>query len=382
MSANDLEHLQLFIRHLMTAATNASLYHLEHLQVSRLCRNALEQVKILLSSQDILVLKFIEGRLIFANQPVPHSPAIERLQVALQRHNISLLQIKAGIYSEELLGLVAVLSKRPEQQPTLTDSENIHFGQVEVHFRKKTQPSHSALLGLAEIAATEQDQLMEVYDRARRNQSLDVSGISDIVGSFINTFGSQSSSFLAIAPLRAMDEYTYTHSTNVCLLNIAQARQLGIEGALLNDIGVAAMLHDVGKMFIDPAILSKHEKLTDQEWQIMQQHPRLGAEYLLNAPGVPRLAVVTAFEHHMQYNGDGYPKPARRWPQNLSSYMTAISDTYDAMRTHRTYEESRSIEQISETMLKLAGSKLHPVLTRSFLTTLIHLEAAQQTADN
>ncbi len=378
MSINDQEHLQLFIRHLTTAATNAALYHLEHLQVLRLCRKALEQVKILHTSHNSLVLKIIEGRLIFANKPASHSLATERLHEALQLHNISHLRIEPGVYSEELLALVSIISKRPDQKAELIDSEHIHFGQVEVRFRKKNQVSQAALLGLAEIAATEKDQILEIYDGVRDKQQLKVSGINDIVNGFISAFGSHSDSFLAIAPLRSMDEYTYTHSTNICLLNLAQARQLGIEGPLLNEIGIAAMLHDVGKMFIDPKILGKSDKLSEEEWRIMQQHPRTGAEYLLNTPGVPRLAVVTAFEHHMRYDGTGYPKTSRPWPQNLSSYMTAISDTYDAMRTHRSYEESLEPEQISEIMLGLAGSKLHPQLTGSFLQVLNNLDRGAQ----
>ena len=106
----------------------------------------------------------------------------------------------------------------------------------------------------------------------------------------------------------------------------------------------------------------------------MQQHPRLGAEYLLNTPGIPRLAVVTAYEHHMRYDNGGYPTTARPWQQHICSYMTAISDTYDAMRTHRAYEEALEIDQIISIMLNLAGNKLHPQLTYSFLQILSNLD--------
>ena len=374
MSVNEQETLQLFIRHLATAATTASLYHLEHLQVLRLCRKALEQVKILHASHNSLVLKCIEGRLIFANKPIPVNLATERLREALKLHEVTYLQIDAGVYSEELLSLVAALGKRSDRKTALLNSEHVSFGQVEVRLREKPAEFRSAQSQLAEIAATEQGKFLELYDSVRQKQQLKVNGISEMVSGFISAFGSHSDAFLAIAPLRSMDEYTYTHSTNICLLNLSQARQLGIEGPLLNEIGIAAMLHDVGKMFIDPLILSKTDKLTEEDWQIVQQHPRLGAEYLLGTPGIPRLAVVTAYEHHMRYDGTGYPKPARRWPQNLSSYITAISDTYDAMRTRRAYEESLSPAQINDIMLGLAGSKLHPTLTRSFLHVLNSLD--------
>jgi len=374
MNPQKQHHLQQFIRLMSTAAANASLYHLEHLQVLRLCKQALNELKTLFPDHDPVILKIIDEQLIFDNKPVAHNLAVERLIETLQQQGISYLELDSGVYSEELLGLVETLTKRPDKHTEVKDSEHIRYGQIEVRFRNQPGPSGPQYLELSEIADREVDRFMEIYRTVQSKQQLDITGLSQIVNSFINSFSGHSDAFLAIAPLRSMDEYTYTHSTNICLLNLAQARLLGIEGPLLNEIGIAAMLHDVGKMFISPQILSKAGQLTEEEWQIMQQHPRLGAEYLLNTPGVPRLAVVTAYEHHMRYDGAGYPKTSRPWQQNLCSYMTAISDTYDAMRTHRAYEESLSLDQIINIMLDLAGSKLHPQLTYSFLQVLSRLD--------
>jgi HD-GYP domain-containing protein (c-di-GMP phosphodiesterase class II) len=297
---------------------------------------------------------------------------------ALLRNGISHLKIESGIYTEELLGLINILSKTTDSPADIKPSEHIHYGTVEVRYQS-TPSSNLELIDLADIAGVEANRYMDIYQAARRKKKLEVSGLQEIVNGFVNAFNSQSDAFLTIAPLRAMDEYTYTHSTNICLLNLAQAKVLGIEGQLLNDIGIAAMLHDVGKMFISPDILSKTDKLNEEEWKIMQQHPRLGAEYLINTSGVPYLAVVTAFEHHMRYDGQGYPQTARPWKQHLCSQITAISDTYDAIRTSRAYEESLNQDQIIEIMLNLAGNKLHPQLTYSFLQVLSQLDTSSKT---
>ncbi len=320
-----------------------------------------------------MTLKVVDKQLIFANSPVTSNPSVLRLLEALGKAGISYLRIEPGIYAEELLGLLNLLSKSADKIVEIQDTEHIHYGTVEVRFQQ-TAGSGFAALELAEIATLEADRYMDIYQTARNHRKLEVTGIQEIVDGFVNAFNSQSEAFLAVAPLRSMDEYTYTHSTNICLLNLAQAKVLGIEGQLLNDIGIAAMLHDVGKMFISPDILTKTDKLDEEEWQIMQQHPRLGAEYLINTPGVPHLAVVTAFEHHMRYDGKGYPHTARPWKQHLCSQITAISDTYDAMRTHRAYEESLDQDQIIAIMLDLAGNKLHPQLTYSFLQVLAQLD--------
>ena len=143
---------------------------------------------------------------------------------------------------------------------------------------------------------------MEIYEAVKSNRRLQVVGLSEIVAGFINVFAGYADPLLTLVPLRNMDEYTFTHSLNVCLLNLAQATALGIEGQLLHDIGLSAMLHDVGKLFIPAEILNKPGKLDDKEWALMQQHPVRGAEYLLDNPGVPRMAVINAYEHHLRFD--------------------------------------------------------------------------------
>ncbi|SEA25676.1 HD domain-containing protein [Desulfuromusa kysingii] len=367
------DHLQKLIRLLTTAAANVALYHPEHRQVLRLNKQALNELQQLFNIHNDITLKVIDGLLIFANKPVSRNLAIDRLLESLSRNGISYVQIESGVYAEELLNLINILSKAPEKQIDIKGSENIHFGQVEIRY-KDNRLNQSPEIQFEEISGYEADRFMDLYQTVRSKKKLEMAGINEIVNGFVHAFNSQSDAFMAIAPLRSMDEYTYTHSTNICMLNLAQAKVLGIEGQLLNDIGIAAMLHDVGKMFIPPDILSKTGKLTAEEWQIMEQHPRLGAEYLLNTPGVPRLAVVTAFEHHMRYDNSGYPKTKVPWTQHICSHMTAISDTYDAMRTHRAYDDSMEIEQIISIMLDLAGTKLHPQLTYSFLQVLSELD--------
>ena len=372
-------HLQKFIRLVTTASANVALYHAEHRQVLRLNKQALNELRLLFNVHNSITFKVIDGQLISANKPVAKNLATERLLESLTRNGISHLQIEPEVYAEELLNLINILSKAPDKQIEISNSENIHFGQVEIRY-KNQNAAHLTGLNLTEIAGYEADNFMEIYQTVRNKQKLEMTGINDIVNGFVDAFNTQSDAFMAIAPLRSMDEYTYTHSTNICMLNLAQAKVLGIEGRLLNDIGIAAMLHDVGKMFISPDILTKSNKLNEEEWKIMQQHPRLGAEYLLNTPGVPRLAVVTAYEHHMRYDNKGYPKQKRPWRQHICSYMTAISDTYDAMRTHRAYEKSLETDQIISIMLDLAGNKLHPQLTYSFLQVLSDLDKNRATS--
>ncbi len=373
MKSTEQSPIYNFIRLLMTAAANAALYDINHRQVLRFNKQAMQGLEQLTGAGDDLILRLINGQLIYNNKPLITTLTASRLISSFSQRGISYLKIERGIYTEELLNLIQILSQSQHNETAIYDSKHIHFGQVEVRYRQ-SGAEQGALLGLAEISAVEPSQINDLYQHIQNREKIDLSGISDIVASFIHSFKKQGNAFLALAPLRAINEYTYTHSTNICLLNLAQAKALGIEGQLLNDIGIAAMLHDVGKMFISPSILTKTAALNEEEWNTMKQHPRLGAEYLLTVPDVPKLAVITAFEHHMRYDLAGYPEVKPSWKQHFCSYMTAISDTYDAMRTHRSYEEALDLNQIIQIMHNLAGNKLHPQLTYNFLTILRQLE--------
>lgn len=366
---NSEQYLQRFIRQITTAAANCTLYGAEHPQVLRLCGDALDNLRILLHDQPPVTLKIVDKRLIHDEQPIAGNLSVERFIEALQARGVSFLEMTPGISGEELRSLAVALSKVPVGETAVRNSEHVAYGHIEVRCREAAPESRNTV-DFSEMTAGDRDKFLEIYDSVRQKKTLNVVGITEIVNNFIEAFSTHSDVMLALAPLRSMDEYAYVHSTNICLLNLAQAKLLGIKPPLLQDIGIAAMLHDVGKMFIPPEILNKPGRLDDEEAAIMQRHPQLGAEYLLNTPGIPCLAVVTAYEHHIGYDGSGYPRTPRSWRLNPCSYMTSISDVYDALRTRRSYREPLSPQQISRIMVDSAGASLHPDLTRSFLQAI------------
>jgi HD-GYP domain-containing protein (c-di-GMP phosphodiesterase class II) len=379
MTGRQQRHQQTFVRLIMTAAANIALYGEEHPQVLKLCQHALDELRLLFNMTPIVTFKVINHELIVNDTPIEHSLSVEQLLVALNKRDISFIEMNAGTYSEELLRLALTLSKQSSNKK-LRKTEHIKFGRISIccdNTRQNT--THRDSNAFVEIANGNLDKIATIYDAASHRNPIDTKSLAEIVSDFINAFEHHSHALLAMAPLRSMDEYAYIHSTNICLLNLAQAKLLGFTGPILNDIGIAAMLHDVGKMFISPAILNKEGKLNAEEWTQMKRHPELGAEYLLRCPGIPRLAVINAYEHHIGYDGRGYPQTPDNWQLNTCSYMTAISDVYDALRTRRTYKEPLNFSQIKIIMLDNAGKSLHPVLTRSFLEALEQIEQDTQT---
>jgi HD-GYP domain-containing protein (c-di-GMP phosphodiesterase class II) len=158
------------------------------------------------------------------------------------------------------------------------------------------------------------------------------------------------------------------HSTNVSVLTIFQGETLGIKDQLLHDIGLAALLHDVGKMFISKEILEKDGPLDEREFAEMKLHPVYGANYLAKIEHISRIAPIVAFEHHRKYNGTGYPSlNLNGKEQHLCSQLIAISDFFDALRSWRPYRESWDIKEILELMKEEAGKSFNPLLVDNFL---------------
>ena len=372
-----------FVRYLLSAGANAALYGMEHPQVTRLCDEAFTRLGEALagSGSDGLLLMVIENQLVLNGEPLDCSLFLNRFAEILTARSVGHIRLLTGVTRPEVGSMIASLANQGEKDAAPESSDHIRFGRVEVRLGgdgdgRETygQEQEQIRMRLQDMPVEEMARFREIYESVRSHQKLKITGISEIVSGFINAFSRQGESLMVLAALRDADEYTFTHSTNVCILNLAQAMAMGIEGQPLNDIGIAAMLHDIGKLFVPEEILTNPGHLTDLEFDIMKEHPVRGAKFLLGQPGVPRLAIIAAYEHHMRYNLTGYPPVPEGWQLNLCSQMTMISDFFDALRTRRTYREPMDLRSIAGIMLDMTGTDFHPALTRNFLTILSRLK--------
>jgi HD-GYP domain-containing protein (c-di-GMP phosphodiesterase class II) len=394
MDLNRLNAVDHCLRHLTTAISTSKLYSSEHKQVKKLCRMAHSSLLDAIERQESLSLIRVDEQLAVDEHPLERSMYIERFARLIKMSGIGHIKFSRDVTFEELHTLLNSLSGPGK---VTHSSENIRLGQIEVRHRSarggvgagpknltpvpegeqvdpellKRGVDSNVLVESAQIleniSSEELSRVMEVYEAVKNNRRLQVVGLSEIVSGFIDVFAGYADPLLTLVPLRNMDEYTFTHSLNVCLLNLAQATALGIEGQLLHDIGLSAMLHDVGKLFIPEEVLNKPGKLDEKEWALMQTHPVRGAEYLLDSPGVPRMAVLNAYEHHLCFNLKGYPLVKKEWQQNLCSHLTTISDVYDSLRTKRPYRDPLELDVVLYNIEQVTGTQLHPLLVENFL---------------
>ena len=215
------------------------------------------------------------------------------------------------------------------------------------------------------------DELKLLYQQMRGYRKVDVRGVDDMIMGFIRGFSKGLSPMRLLANIKTADEYTFTHVVNVCLLTMALAESVGFQGRQLYDIGIASVLHDVGKQFIPDEIINKPGKLTPQERAVIETHSIKGARYIMTLEGMPKLAVLGALEHHIRYDGTGYPALGNSWKPNIVSQIIAIADVFDAMRSRRPYQGPKPQELILKILGEEKGTTFNPLLVDNFIK-LIH----------
>lgn len=156
--------------------------------------------------------------------------------------------------------------------------------------------------------------------------------------------------------LKSYDNYTYYHSVNVGVLSIVMGVALGMNSASLYKLGMGALLHDIGKVFIDKDIIEKTDSLTPEEYEEVKKHPVLGYEYLNNANlGLPVSGLIGILQHHERNDGSGYPEGLFGDQIHKFSRIIAISDVYDAMTSDRPYRPAMMPSEVMEYLMGGAG---------------------------
>lgn len=149
-------------------------------------------------------------------------------------------------------------------------------------------------------------------------------------------------SIIGLTAMKDHDEYTYAHCVNVSVLSISMGQTVGLPRQALASLGVAALLHDLGKLMVPAELLRKPGRLAPEEWERIQRHPLDGVKMISRLPGLMPLALDcmrTAFEHHMNADRSGYPRVEGGGRQATFSRIVTVADLFDALTSHRAYRE-------------------------------------------
>jgi HD-GYP domain-containing protein (c-di-GMP phosphodiesterase class II) len=168
-----------------------------------------------------------------------------------------------------------------------------------------------------------------------------VKKIKRVVQGIVDQILNEETSLIGLTAIRDYDEYTFTHSVNVCIFSVAIGKRLGLAKLQLFDLGMAALFHDIGKSRVPTEVLNKTAGLTDDEWRLIAAHPWMGVLSLFQLSGSQEVhyrAMMVALEHHMKIDLTGYPRPMRPRQMSMFSKIVAIADGFDAATSRRVYQ--------------------------------------------
>jgi HD-GYP domain-containing protein (c-di-GMP phosphodiesterase class II) len=180
-------------------------------------------------------------------------------------------------------------------------------------------------------------------------------------------------SLAGMASIKSHDDYTFNHMVNVCVLAIAFGQRLGLKRNSLAQLGLCALYHDMGKLHIPIEVLNKHTGLSEEEWAIMGNHTVFAARTLFPLIVVDRgtvTRILTALQHHLRFDGSGYPRLRIRRKQSLYARITAIVDTFDAMTTKRIYQRQYLPDEAIAVLHEGAGTRYDPLLVKAFINCM------------
>ena len=205
----------------------------------------------------------------------------------------------------------------------------------------------------------------------RMGRSPNIKKVKRVVQGIVDQLLNEETSLIGLTTIRDYDEYTFTHSVNVCIFSVALGKRLGFNKLQLYDLVMAALFHDIGKSRVPSEVINKSEGLNDDEWRLIAAHPWMGALALFQLRGqqeLPYRAMVVAHEHHMKIDMTGYPRPIRQRTMSMFSKIVAVADGFDAATSRRSYQTTPlNPAQVMMEMRDNPRRGMDPVVVKAFI---------------
>lgn len=368
----DRQELFGVIQDLAQAIQAAAIYPAHHQRVQQLLTRLHSRIVRVSAAVGTIHIGIIGDHFIIDEFPfLEMNPAMGKLLRDIREKGIEKLSLREGLTYGELKRFVFFLATGKEEASG-AKWERISYGNIQTIGKadplpegfERSLPRSGLLFGVTDTLKT------LLHSLAGGEGGKSVSEARDIVASLMQ--GIRQDAFLIhrLMQLQSHDDYTVTHSLNVCALVVGQARMLGIPEEKIQEIGVAAMLHDIGKEMVPAEILQKPGKITASEFARMAEHPVLGANALRKLDHGSDLPMIVCFEHHIRYDRSGYPRTSSREPLHPVSYMTQIADVFDALRTYRPYRKTLDMKTALSIMDRGRGTEFEPTYYDNFLRML------------
>ncbi len=356
-----------FLTRLAKAFTNLALYREGHPSRESALDDAIEALDVLLETDPEPDFSFLDGDIIYQDRPLSELRNLPLIK-HLARRRIQRIEISAGLTRQEFRTFLQEASNQLNRPADSLSAGPIRFPHISFG-RLDTGEEGEEQVTPFELKA-EVEKVDFIREEASMKGRISTALARAVVQTLSTAMRYSRNIMVPLLSLKDVDQYSTIHSMNTSMLAMAMGEYFRLPKQQVRIIGEAALLHDMGKVTIPLDILNKPEAPTEQEWEVIKQHPVEGARILLRSPENLELAVIAAYEHHIRWNCKGYPLlHYKRRPHRIAQ-ITQICDTFDAMRTQRPFQGSVSTAEILSTLSAGAGTDYQPDLVRAFISMM------------
>jgi len=372
-----------FLNSLAQAFSALALYPPGHVSRERALEAAYEKLLGLLESGPTH-FSFLGDEVVFADRPIRELRdwewSVKLAGIGVQRLQFSDIVTRDEL--EEFLEMVLArvsLKTIDTSEARQTRPSGIRYGLVGIRGLEKASGDGVRTATVSYSVAEEADTIRWMHEELSEGRELPMVEAEAVVRALAVAMHGDQDVMLPLLHLREFDEYTTTHSLNVCVLAMALAEWMGLGAEDVRGFGVAGLMHDIGKVKIPLEILNKPGKLTDEERAVMNRHPVDGARIIIATEPDLDLSAVVAYEHHIMLNGGGYPALHFERDCHQGSKLVHVCDVFDALRTNRPYRDAWPTDEILGYLEHRAGAEFDPEMVGAFVQMIRQWEPAEAT---
>jgi len=360
LSPQDIKNLEEILKSMVGAMKSITLYPAGHPSVKKPLQGCMELMKNTLFLLPRLTMSTMEGILVLAERPfydtnIHAKEILERLGA----RKIGQVDFHPGLSESELSIFLQILNMDPKS----LDEAGGFAKEL-----KKRGVEHITTRAAKEVYDNAINVMEEVLHEVRMGRIPESSGAIQVVEEIKELMATEKNALVGLSLIKNYDEYLFNHSVNVSVLALALAGEVKVPSEDLNDIGLAGLLHDIGKTQTPKEITLKPGKLTPDEWIEMKKHPVKSQEIVSKMEGISELTSRLVLEHHVHFDQKGYPEFPEGHKVHDYSQLITVADTYDAMTTLRPYQAAFTPKEALDLMeKKLVGKIIDPQYFNAFV---------------
>ena len=351
------------IRLLGTSLKNRRLYPAAHPSVRSPVEKCYSDLLLFFADKKELALAIADGTLVFEGVPIfSLTSSLEFFMQRLSAIGIPAVIFEKGVSPDEIESFIRYLHETKEEKLAAPEIQKhlLEAGVSRIRVKPPDEDEEDDFALAREIYDNAVNSVVAVLQEIRLGRIPSGAESERVVGDISSMLRRNRDAILALTLIKNYDEYTYNHSVNVSVISLALADALALSSQEKIEIGVAGLLHDVGKTQLALDLIRKPSGLTPEEFDEIKKHPEEGFVLLGKMSHIYPGSAHMVREHHMRFDRKGYPDLDPEYKVHPFSQIIATADCYDALTTMRSYQKARTPLDALETMRKIAGKSIDP----------------------